>query len=148
MQISHLIPRPDSQKARIHHNCLALLTLTLLSLVLANDGFAKDYPKIDLANGMHNSIDISDVSRENNILTIKQVVIDGSGWLVLHPFEQGKPNGDKYVGYAYLQDGENNNVEIEVYKGIEPGDKYIIMLHKDVNDNQVLDFQALYKEKL
>jgi hypothetical protein len=58
----------------------------------------------------------------------------------MHPFEDGKPNGDKYVAATYLNSGKNTDVEIEVHKGIETGDMFIIMLHRDLNENQVLDF--------
>jgi hypothetical protein len=31
-------------------------------------------------------------------------------------------------------------VDIKVHKGLETGEIFIVMLHRDVNENQVLDF--------
>jgi hypothetical protein len=97
-------------------------------------------PKISLANGEKNWIIVDGVTRDDKILTFPEVQIDGNGWLVMHPFEGGKPNGDKYVGAAYVQSGSNKKVDIEVHKGVEEGDMFIVMLHRDVNQNKVLDF--------
>ncbi len=117
--------------------------------VQAGDGYAKDTksnqeasaaPKISLANGEKNWIVVDGVTRDDKILTFPEVHIEGNGWLVMHPFENGKPNGDKYVAATYLENGTNTDVEIKVHKGVEKGEKFIVMLHRDVNENKVLDF--------
>lgn len=95
---------------------------------------------VTLGNGEKNWIVVEDVTRDGGVLTFSDVTIDGNGWLVIHPFEDGKPNGDKYVASTYVEDGTNENVEIEVYKGLEPGEMFIVMLHRDLNENRVLDF--------
>ena len=120
--------------------CCALAASATLFMPLNLSAETSERPQINLANGERNSIDIGGVTRQGNTLTIKQAIIEGNGWLVLHPFEGGKPNGDKYVAYTYLEDGLNEEVDIEVYKGIETGDQFIIMLHKDSNENKILDF--------
>jgi hypothetical protein len=79
-------------------------------------------------------------SRKGKVLTFDEVHIDGNGWLVMHPFEEGKPNGDKYVGATYVESGTNKDVEIEVHKGAETGEMFIVMLHRDLNENQIFDF--------
>lgn len=96
--------------------------------------------KIRLANGEKNWIIVDGVTRDDKTLTFAEVHIDGNGWLVMHPFEGGKPNGDKYVAASYVQSGSNKNVDIKVHKGITNGEKFIVMLHRDVNQNKVLDF--------
>ncbi|MBL4672470.1 MAG: hypothetical protein JKX81_09450 [Arenicella sp.] len=96
--------------------------------------------KISLANGEKNWIIVDGVTRDDKTLTFAEVHIDGNGWLVLHPFEGGKPNGDKYVAASYVQSGSNKNVDINVHKGVETGEMFIVMLHRDVNQNKVLDF--------
>lgn len=99
-----------------------------------------DKSKVTLGNGEKNWIVAEGVTRYESTLTFPEVNIDGNGWLVMHPFENGKPNGDKYVAYTYLESGKNTDVPVEVYKGIETGEMFIIMLHRDVNENKVLDF--------
>jgi len=95
---------------------------------------------ISMGNGSQNWITVDDVKRAGSVLTFSEIQIDGNGWLVIHPFENGAPNGDKYVAATYLKSGINADVEIEVIKGLEPGEMFIAMLHRDSNENQILDF--------
>ena len=97
-------------------------------------------PQISIGNGTKNWITVEGVTRNQGTLTFADVQIDGNGWLVIHPFEDGAPNGDKYVASTYLEDGKNINVDIEVYKGLASGEMFIVMLHRDTNENKVLDF--------
>jgi len=96
--------------------------------------------KITLANGERNWINVDGLSREGKTITVPEVHIDGNGWIVMHPFEDGKPNGDKYVAATYVTSGTNKNVQIKVHKGVEQDEKFIVMLHRDLNENKVLDF--------
>jgi hypothetical protein len=95
---------------------------------------------VTIGNGDQNWIIVDGVTRDQGTLTFSEVQIDGNGWLVIHPFEDGAPNGDKYVAATYLQDGKNSNVDIKVHKGLSSGEMFIVMLHRDVNENKVLDF--------
>ncbi|MFK7865696.1 MAG: hypothetical protein AB8B95_15880 [Pseudohongiellaceae bacterium] len=95
---------------------------------------------ITMGNGDKNWINVENVKRDGTVLTFSEVQIDGDGWLVIHPFEEGAPNGDKYVASTFLKDGQNSNVEIEVFKGLAPGEMFIVMLHSDSNANEILDF--------
>ncbi len=99
-----------------------------------------DSVPFSMGNGEDNWIRTEDVSRKGRILTFKEVHIEGAGWLVMHPFEKGAPNGDKYVAATYLESGKNPDVEIEVYKGVTTGEMFIVMLHRDSNDNGIFDF--------
>ena len=101
---------------------------------------ANTQAQISTGNGDKNWITVEGVTRDNGTLTFSEVQIDGNGWLVIHPFEDGAPNGDKYVAVTYLEDGKNLNVDIEVYKGLVSGEMFIVMLHRDTNENKVLDF--------
>ena len=96
--------------------------------------------QITIGNGEKNWITVEGVTRDQSTLTFSEVQIDGNGWLVIHPFEDGAPNGDKYVALTYLEDGKNLNVSINVQKGLVSGEMLIVMLHRDVNENKVLDF--------
>jgi hypothetical protein len=96
--------------------------------------------KISMGNGEKNWIITDGATRQDSTLTFKEVQIAGSGWLVIHPFENGAPNGDKYVAATYLEDGKNLDVDIKVHKGIATGEMFIVMLHRDLNENKILDF--------
>lgn len=93
-----------------------------------------------MGNGEKNWIIVDGATRQDSTLTFKEVQIAGSGWLVIHPFENGAPNGDKYVAATYLEDGKNLDVDIKVHKGISTGELFIVMLHRDLNENKILDF--------
>jgi hypothetical protein len=97
-------------------------------------------PEIALGNGEANWIVVEGLSRDHATLTFSEVRIDGNGWLVLHPFKDGKPVGDLYVGHTYIEDGDNRNVEITLDAEPAAGDMFIVMLHRDVNENQKFDF--------
>ena len=123
---------------KIFQSLLGIATLGFsFSTVQAQSDAA---PQISIGNGAKNWITTEGVQREDGTLTFSEVQIDGNGWLVIHPFENGAPNGDKYVASTYLKDGRNSDVSIKVHKGLQTGEMFIVMLHRDVNENQVLDF--------
>ena len=119
----------------------SMMTVLLFSLFYTG-AFAQDTPapQITIGNGAKNWINVEGVSWDGGTLTFSEVQIDGDGWLVIHPFEEGAPNGDKYVASTFLEDGKNLNVNIEVYKGLTKGEMFIVMLHQDTNENEILDF--------
>ncbi len=97
-------------------------------------------PKFTTGNGEANWIVTDGATRDGATFSFREVRIDGNGWLVMHPFKDGVPVGDVYVGATYLEDGESRDVAITVDSAPEPGDMFIVMLHRDVNENQVFDF--------
>ena len=101
---------------------------------------AEEKPQMSIGNGDNNWIVLDGVQRNESVLTFKEVQIDGNGWLVMHPFENGAPNGDKYVAYTYLESGKNMDVQIDVLKGVNSAEMFIVMLHRDGNENGVFDF--------
>jgi hypothetical protein len=123
-------------------SCLKIFSGTSLVLLCSLSLHAEEAEKsaFSMGNGTENWIDVAGVTRNNSILTFPEVQIDGNGWLVIHPFENGKPNGDKYVAQTYLENGKNENVEIDVLKGLMTDEMFIVMLHRDTNENKVLDF--------
>lgn len=118
---------------------LQLVTAAIFMLLqtMAN---GQEKPQMTMGNGENNWILLDDVKRDGGVLTFSNINIDGDGWVVVHPFEDGKPNGDKYVGATFLNDGENHNIEINVHKGLESGEMIIVMLHSDSNSNKIFDF--------
>ncbi len=111
--------------------------MVVTALVGANGLLAQGF---SMGNGSQNWIIVEGVTRVDSVLTFPEVQIDGNGWLVIHPFENGVPNGDKYVGATYLKSGKNTNVAIDVIKGLAPSEMFIVMLHRDSNENGILDF--------
>ena len=95
---------------------------------------------ITLGNGDANWIVTQGATRDGATFTFREIHIDGNGWLVLHPFEDGRPVGHVYVGATYLTNGENLDVEISVDTVPPPGEMFLVMLHRDVNENREFDF--------
>lgn len=120
---------------RLKHR-MTIVILCLTSIFLTTMALAQ----ISLENGEKNWIKIDDMQRNDARLTFSEVHVEHNSWLVMHPFEEGQPNGDKVVASTYLPKGTSTNVDIDVLKGIQAGEKFIVMLHQDVNDNKVLDF--------
>ena len=115
--------------------------LLFISLCLPLTGvLAEEKPQMGIGNGEKNWIVLEGVTRDDSVLSFKEVQIDGNGWLVMHPFEDGAPNGDKYVAYTYLESGKNVDVQIDVLKGLNSAEMFIVMLHRDGNENKVFDF--------
>lgn len=97
-------------------------------------------PKVALGNGDANWIVVDGLRREGNTFIVPEVNIAANGWLVIHPFENGRPVGAYYSASTYVASGKNFDVPITLESSPEPGTKFLIMLHSDVNDNQVFDF--------
>lgn len=111
---------------------------------VATDSAATDAPaaaaSIRFGDGTKNWIVIEGATRTGDTLTFPRVQIDGNGWLVLHPFENGKPVGERYVGASFLESGANEAVEVRLDAEPVTGDFFLVMLHRDVNENREFDF--------
>lgn len=110
---------------------LTLLIAFASSVALAQGG---------IGNGESNWITVENIKKQGNTLIFPEVQIEGDGWLVIHPFMNGAPNGDRVVGRTFLKAGTNSDVEIEIPKGIAVGEMMIVMLHSDSNQNGEFDF--------
>ncbi len=109
---------------------------------LAEETAAAEPPKVTMGNGAANSITIEGVTREGRTFVFPEVVIERDGWLVLHPFRDGKPVGEIYVGATFLAAGTHEDVSIRVQTAPEPepGTRFVVMLHSDVNEDGTFDF--------
>jgi hypothetical protein len=92
-------------------------------------------------NGEKNWIVVEGVARQGVAFTFREAVIDGNGWLVIHQIVDGKPVGETYLGATYIPSGTSKNVTV----GVAPyapkaGEMFVVMLHRDVNENKVFDF--------
>ena len=97
-------------------------------------------PQITMGNGEENWIITEGATRAGATFTFPEVQIAASGWLVMHPFKDGKPNGRVYVGHTYVAAGTNTNVDIAVDEEPSTGDMFIVMLHSDVDEDKEFDF--------
>jgi len=141
-------------------NALAIAALVASPAAIAQDAESAP-PAIQLGNGKANWIIVDGLKRDDTstytevrttseaqalrrgngvTLTIPEVHIDGDGWLVMHPFIGGKPNGTYVAGYSFVASGTNKDVKITLNPAPASGDQYVVMLHKDVNKDRVFDF--------
>ncbi len=93
-----------------------------------------------MGNGTDSFIITEDFKQSGSTFTFKEIKIKGNGWLVLHPYKDGKPNPTVYVGASYVKHGSNKDVSITVESPPQSEENYIIMLHWDVNQDKVFDF--------
>ena len=101
---------------------------------------ASDNSGIELGNGENNSITTEGITRIGSVFTVPEVPIAQNGWLIMHPFRDGAPVGNEYVGATLVKQGTQTNVTIDIGDAPMAGDMFIIMLHNDVNDDGVFDF--------
>ena len=118
---------------------LVLLTLSAAALAFAEEA---ERPAITMGNGEKNWIHVDGLERDGRTLPFREVHLDSGGWLVLHPFEGGKPKGDIYVGARYLAAGTHETVSIDITTAPEPatGTPFVAMLHSDVDGDETFDF--------
>lgn len=141
------------------------LNAALASALLSTPAIAQDTPErsqISLGNGASNMIEVSGMTRKSGpvtttdlrtdddqasvmranstSITFPKVVAAQPSWIVLHPVIDGRPDGDIVSGYTYLDAGESVNVTITMAHPASAGDKYLVMLHKDKDEDRVFDF--------
>ncbi|MEO1041877.1 MAG: hypothetical protein AAFX52_06270 [Pseudomonadota bacterium] len=95
---------------------------------------------VTLGNGEANSITPQGVTRDGATFTFATATVADDSWLVIHPFKDGRPNGDIYVGHTFLAAGTHQNIPITVEGGAQTGQMFLVMLHKDVDQDRVFDF--------
>lgn len=115
-----------------------LLAFLILSCASCTETY--DEPNITLGNGAENWIITEGFTRDGATFTFPEVRINGNGWLVMHPFKDGNPVGEIYVGSTFIENGTNQDVQISVTDEPTTGTMYIVMLHSDVNQNREFDF--------
>ena len=103
---------------------------------------AVEAPQFSMGDGEEHRIVVDGMTREGRSFRFPEVTLAGPGWLVLHPFVDGKPYGKIYVGARYLAAGTHRDVTIDVTTAPEPepGTKFVVMLHHDLDDDGTFDF--------
>jgi len=99
-----------------------------------------DHSKIVTGNGENNFITLKGAYRTGDIFTFPEVTLSKDGFLVFHPFKDGKPVQTEYVAAKALSGGAHKDVSIHVEDKPETGDMYIVMLHYDMNEDGIFDF--------
>jgi hypothetical protein len=73
----------------------------------------------------------------DNVVTVKQAIIDAPGWLVIHANDNGNPGA--VLGQVPLLRGVNTNVTVEVDPAAA-GEQVFPMLHYDTGEAGVYEF--------
>ena len=107
----------------------SLVTMALL-LLTATAAYAQVTP----------SVTVSDQAIENGMVTVDQVVSDGQGWIVIHAQQDGAPG--PVIGHAAVQDGENNDVSVEIDVANATETLYA-MLHTDAGEMGTYEFPGV-----
>lgn len=123
--------------------------LAIAALAIATPA-ALNAQQLSMGNGEKNAIEVEGMTRDGRTFTFKEVTIADPGWLVLHPFENGRPVGKIYVGAQYLPAGTHRDVRIDVQTAPEPkpGTNYLVMLHQDVDRDETFDFVFVDENKV
>lgn len=124
------------------------ISLCICAATLSTAAIAQDYaepgeeapPQITLGNGENSAILVDGATRSGATFRFPTVKIDRNGFLVMHPFRDGEPEGTVYVGASPVPAGISHNVPITIDSVPEAGDMFIVMLHYDMNDDRVFDF--------
>lgn len=137
-------------------------TAMLFSTACASAQDTGQSPQMTLGNGTANMIEVEGLTRQGGVssftelrvdggdimsfradshaITFPKVVIEQAGFVVLHPVIDGRPNGDMVSGFAYVDAGETENVTVRIDHPADPGTRFLVMLHTDVDQDRVLDF--------
>ncbi|MEM7767022.1 MAG: hypothetical protein AAF253_05990 [Pseudomonadota bacterium] len=129
---------------------------------VAQEPAPADAPQITMGNGEANAISVGGLARVEGETTFSAVRVDGGvvstmratsssirfpevvieqpGWLVLHPVIDGRPDGDMVSGFTYVDAGTSADVDVRIDHPADPGDKFLVMLHGDIDRDRVFDF--------
>lgn len=140
----------------------AALAAALVSTACVTAQEAPAMPQFTMGNGAANMIQMDGLRRAEGVSQFSEVRVDGDdvsafrgdsaalifpkvviehpGFLVLHPVMDGRPNGDVVSGFTYLTSGVNEAVTLRLNTPADPGRKFLVMLHRDVDEDRVLDF--------
>ena len=104
------------------------------------EGLVRESGQKTFSDVRNHGSDVSTYRTNSTGITFPKVVIENPGWIVLHPVIDRKPNGDIVSGFTYLNAGENANVTVQMFHPADAGEKYLVMLHNDVDEDRIFDF--------
>lgn len=146
----------------IIRSAFAFLTAALVSSACVSAEEKPAAPQITMGNGEANAIIVDGVTRANGHTSFSEIRVDGehvssfradshaitfpsvtaagNSFIVLHPVMDGRPNGDMVSGFTYVPAGTHEDVTIRIDHPADPGRKFLVMLHRDMDEDRVLDF--------
>ncbi len=108
--------------------------------VAASTSATAPKPLTGFSNGQKNWIIAAGTTRKESVFTFSEVQSEGNGWVVIYQIVNGKPDGEKYLGAAYVPSGNSKSVAVKVNYIPKKGEHFHVMLHRDVNEDKVFDF--------
>ena len=99
-----------------------------------------DHSKIVTGNGKNNYVILEGATRKAQTFTFPEVTLDKDGFLVMHPFKDGKPVQTEYVGAVPVAAGTHKDVSLTIDTPTQTGDNFVVMLHYDMNRDKIFDF--------
>jgi hypothetical protein len=126
---------------RTNHFAAAAIALSC-SITTAAIAAEDSGSAIEFGNGAENAIVIDGLTRVGRDFTIAEVTLADDGWLVLHPFSDGRPVGEIYAGATFVPAGTHRDVVVRAQTVPMPaeGTPFLIMLHSDVDHDETFDF--------
>lgn len=104
----------------------SLALFSAVALIAAQSAFAQS-PQIR----------VNDQELQDGTVSVRQVVSDGPGWVVIHKQEGSRPGA--VIGYAVVRDGQSRNVIVPVDTD-NTTDTVYAMLHSDTGKLGTYDF--------
>ena len=122
--------------------CTAIVAFVVSCATTRSAIAAEDAGAIEFGNGAENAIVVDGLTRSGRDFTITEVTLADDGWLVLHPFADGRPVGEIYAGATFVPAGTHRNVVVraQTVPMPEAGTPFLIMLHSDVDHDETFDF--------
>jgi len=103
---------------------------------------AEGTPQIEMGNGEANMIVVDGLTRSGRDFVVPSVTVADDAWLVLHPFRDGRPVGEIYAGATFVPAGTHTDITVraQTVPMPEEGTPFLVMLHSDLNHDQMFDF--------
>lgn len=99
-----------------------LLVLALATMVAMVPVAAQETP----------SITVNPQGTDGQTIEIQEATIDEQGWIVIHPEgDPGEPDASRVLGTRMIEDGEHNNVDVELANELLQNQSLYAMLHYD-----------------
>ena len=111
---------------------------TVLALTLSAAG-CHQVPQSTAASYEKGSISAADQAA-GSAVTVAQIGMPSTGWLVVHAVKDGKPDVSGSIGHVYVPAGPSSNVVVPLSAAVGPGEQVVAMLHLDTGNAKVFEF--------
>ena len=96
-------------------------------------------PQSTAASYEDGSISANDQAAGGSV-TVANIGMPSTGWLVIHAMENGKPVVPASIGNVYVPAGPSKNVVVALSAPVKPGDQVMAMLHLDTGVAKIYEF--------